>query len=93
MKRTMKDEWISCPKTKYNATVIEVSSTEFKKLTASTAICNQQQSKNIRINSAIAYNIHNIAKRELTIEYMDWRGRIGYMTQLFFLRCGDCSST
>lgn len=29
--KTMEDEWISCPKTKYNDTFIEVSSTEFKK--------------------------------------------------------------
>ncbi|KAG1457229.1 hypothetical protein G6F46_007358 [Rhizopus delemar] len=73
-------------KTKYNDTVIEVCSTEFKRLTASTTICNRQQSKNIRINSAIAYNIHNITKKELAIEYMDWRGRIGYMVQLFFFQ-------
>ncbi|KAG1052339.1 hypothetical protein G6F43_005512 [Rhizopus delemar] len=73
-------------KTKYNDTVIEVCSTEFKRLTASTTICNQQQSRNIRINSAIAYNIHNITKKELAIEYMDWRGRIGYMAQLFFFQ-------
>ncbi|KAI8877116.1 hypothetical protein K501DRAFT_157250, partial [Backusella circina FSU 941] len=70
-------------KTKYSDTVIEVCSTEFKKLTASTTICNRQQSKNIRINSAIAYNIYNIIKKELAIEYMDWKGRIGYMVQLF----------
>lgn len=49
-------------KTKYNDTVIEVCSTEFKKLNASTTLCIQQQSKNIRINSAIAYNIHNVTK-------------------------------
>lgn len=71
-------------KTKYNETVVELCSTEFKKLTASTTVCNQQQSKNIRINSAIAYNIHNITKKELAVEYMDWKGRIGYMTQLSF---------
>lgn len=71
-------------KTKYNDTVIEVCSTEFKKLTASTTLCSRQQSKNIRINSAIAYNIHNITKKELPIQYMDWGGRIGYMAQLFF---------
>ncbi|CAO3692375.1 unnamed protein product [Rhizopus stolonifer] len=58
-------------KTKYNGTVIEVCSTEFKRLTASTTICNRQQNKNIRINSAIAYSIHNIIKKELAIEYMD----------------------
>ncbi|KAG0163098.1 hypothetical protein DFQ30_000739 [Apophysomyces sp. BC1015] len=73
-------------KTKYNDTVIEVSSTEFKRLTASTTTCNQQQSKNIRINSAIANNIYNITKKELDIQYMDWRGRIGYMVQLFYFQ-------
>ncbi|KAG0757608.1 hypothetical protein G6F62_007207 [Rhizopus arrhizus] len=73
-------------KTKYNDTVIEICSTEFKRLTASTTISNRQQSKNIRINSAIACNIHNITKKELDIEYMDWRGRIGYMAQLFFFQ-------
>lgn len=72
-------------KTKYNDTVIEICSTEFKKLAASTTTCNQQQSKNIRINSTIAYNICNITKKKrLPIEYMDWRGRVGYMVQLFF---------
>ncbi|CAO3662931.1 unnamed protein product [Rhizopus microsporus] len=73
-------------KTKYNDTVIEICSTEFKRLTASTTICNRQQSKNIRINSAIAHNIHSITKKELAIEYMDWKGRIGYMAQLFFFQ-------
>ncbi|KAL0144040.1 hypothetical protein V8B55DRAFT_1353287 [Mucor lusitanicus] len=47
-------------KTKYNDTVIEICSTEFKKLAASTK------------------------KKRLPIEYMDWRGRVGYMVQLFF---------
>jgi hypothetical protein len=80
--------------TKYNDTVIEVCSTELKRLTASTTTCNRQQSKNIRINSAIAYNIHNITKKELAIDYMDWRGRIGYMAQLFFFpRCDGCTSS
>ncbi|CAO3630884.1 unnamed protein product [Mucor hiemalis] len=73
-------------KTKYNDTVIDLCSTEFKKLTASVTTLNRQQSKNIRINSAIAHNIHNITKKELDIEYMDWKGRIGYMTQLFFFQ-------
>lgn len=64
-------------KTKYTDRVIEVCSTDFKRLTASTTTCNREQCKNIRINSAIAYNIHNITKKELAREYMDWRGRIG----------------
>lgn len=76
-------------KTKYNDTVIEVCSTEFKRLTAFTTICNRQQSKNIRISSAIAYNIHNITKKELAIEYMDWRGRIGCGATIFFYEDGQ----
>lgn len=73
-------------KTKYNDTVIEVCSTEFKKSTASTTTCNRQQSKNIRINSAIAYNVNNITKKNLPIEYMDWKGRIGYIAQFLYFQ-------
>jgi hypothetical protein len=68
----------------FQAHVIEVCSCEFKGLTASTTTCNRQQSKNIRTNSAIACNICNITKKERAIDYMDWKGWIGYMVELFF---------
>jgi hypothetical protein len=71
-------------KTKYNQVNIELCAIEYKILNANDNVFMQQQSKNMRTNSCILGNINNITKKSTSnILYMDWKGRQGYLAQIF----------
>ncbi|KAI9339127.1 hypothetical protein BD770DRAFT_400374 [Pilaira anomala] len=70
-------------KTKYADVAIELCSIEFKLQDANDNISKKQQSKNIRTNISILNNINNINKQSSNILYMDWKGREGYLVQVF----------
>ncbi|KAG2230316.1 hypothetical protein INT48_002741 [Thamnidium elegans] len=70
-------------KTKYGDVIIELCSIEFKVQGANDNISKKQQSKNIRTNISILNNINNINKQLGNILYMDWKGREGYLVQVF----------
>ncbi|KAG1301380.1 hypothetical protein G6F62_008768 [Rhizopus arrhizus] len=70
-------------KTKYGDVIIELCSIEFKVQGANDSISKKQQSKNIRTNISILNNINNINKQSNNILYMDWKGREGYLVQVF----------
>lgn len=70
-------------KTKYSDVAIVLCSIVFKLQDASDNISKKQQSKNIRTNISVLNNINNITKQSSNILYMDWKGREGYLVQVF----------
>ncbi|GAA5812690.1 hypothetical protein MFLAVUS_006147 [Mucor flavus] len=64
---------------------IEVCSNEFKKLDATSTMKCYQQSKNLRLNACIWKKLFDISgKKNLSVDYFDFIGRRGILTQLFF---------
>lgn len=64
---------------------IEVCSNEFKKPDATSTMKCYQQSKNLRLNACIWKKLFDISeKKNLSVDYFDFIGRRGILTQLFF---------
>lgn len=63
---------------------MELCSLEFKKGDASFNLLFYQQCKNLRINACILNDIHLMTlDNDITITYMDFSGRNGYISQIF----------
>lgn len=64
---------------------IEVCSNEFKKPDATSTMKCYQQSKNLRLNACIWKRLFDISeKKNLSVDYFDFIGRRGILTQLFY---------
>ncbi|KAI7887964.1 uncharacterized protein EV154DRAFT_325096 [Mucor mucedo] len=66
---------------------IKVCSNEFKKPDATLTMKCYQQSKNLRLNACIWKKLFDISeKKNLTVDYFDFIGRRGVLSQLFFYK-------